>query len=1042
MKAAIAWFADNHVAANLLMMFILVSGLLIGFSIKLEVFPETSADRIRITVVYPGASPAEVEEGVVRKIEEKIAGLNGVKRIDSRAREGFGAITVEVVENWDLQTLLDEVKAEVDRITTFPEEAEKPLVQEMIMRRQVIQVAVYGDVAEATLKSIAERVRDEITSLPGVTQADLSGVRSSEIHIEISEATLKQYGLTLSQVATLISRNSLDLPAGSVKTDTGEILIRSKGKKYHAADYADIAVITESNGARVTLGQIAELKDGFADLDYFARFQGKPAVTIQVHRVAEQSALGVANAVKGYISKINPSLPEGVKLGYLGDQSTILKDRLELLFRNMMMGLVLVVIILGFFMDLRLSFWVTLGIPISFAGGLMLLPQFDVSINMISLFAFIMVLGIVVDDAIVVGENVFRMHEKGLNGIQAAVEGTLEVGRPVIFSVLTTMAAFFPLLMVGGFMGKVARNIPIVVILVLIFSLIESLFILPAHLASSKSIIKRVNAKPGREKWSSTWLKAMVSGPYGRLAAFCVQWRYATLAFGFALMLLTFGVWQAGWIKVTFMPKVEGDTLECLITLPTGSPVEQTFKAVQHYENAAKEMLAEVDKTRPRDAPSVFEHSASIVGMHLVQGSDDSGGHLAQIWIQLLDAERRNISSLELLNKWRKKAGVLPNVESVNFSSQLQSAGNAVEVHLSMEDQDELLAAVDDLKQELREYPGVFDITDSFLPGKQEMQLKLKPAASSLGLTLNDLARQVRHAFYGAEALRLQRDKDEVKVLVLYPESERKSLANAEEMRIRTPSGAEVPFAEVAEIEMNQGYAMIQRAQRQRIIKVSADVNEQMANANEVRAFLQRNYLQQLKGKYSGLRYTMEGEAREQNEAFGDMGRGLLMALMAIYALLAIPFKSFTQPVVIMMAIPFGIIGAVFGHLLLGYDLSFMSLMGIVGLSGVVVNDSLVLVDRSNRNREDGLNARDAVIEAGQTRFRAVLLTSLTTFAGLIPIILERSIQARFMIPMAISLGFGVMFATGITLLIIPCLYMILEDFHEFRKVLGWVRVE
>ncbi|MBA3029554.1 MAG: efflux RND transporter permease subunit [Desulfobacteraceae bacterium] len=1043
MKSAIAWFADNHVAANLLMLFLLVSGLIIAFSIKLEVFPETSTDRIRISVVYPGASPAEVEEGVVRRIEEKIAGLTGVKRIDSRAREGFGVVHVEVLENWDLQQLLDDVKAEVDRITTFPAEAEKPLVQEVVLRRQVIQIAVYGEVPETTLKSIAERVKDELTSLPGVTQADLSGLRNPEIHVEISEATLKQYGLTLSQVATLISRNSLDLPAGSVKTDMGEILIRSKGKKYRASDYADIAVITESNGSKVTLGQIAELKDGFADLDYFAHFQGKPAVTIQVYRVAEQSALKVANAAKEYIKKIGPTLPEGVKLGYLGDQSTILKDRLELLFRNMMMGLVLVVIILGLFMDMRLSFWVTLGIPISFAGGLMLLPQLDVSINMISLFAFIMVLGIVVDDAIVVGENVYRFHEKGLNGIQAAVEGTLEVGRPVIFSVLTTMAAFFPLLTVGGFMGKVARNIPIVVILVLLMSLIESLFILPAHLAASKSINKSGHKGPGGEKRTSKWLKAFVAGPYARLVVFCVQWRYATLAFGFGLMFLTFGVWQAGWIKFTFMPKVEGDTMECLITLPTGSPVDQTFEVVKHYEKAAKDMLAEVDKNRPQDSPSVFEHSASIVGMHLVQGgSDDSGGHLAQIWIQLLDAEQRNISSTELLNKWREKAGVLPNVESVNFASQLRSAGNAIEVHLSMDDEEQLLSAVEALKEELKDYPGVFDITDSFLPGKQEMQLKLKPAASSLGLTLNDLARQVRHAFYGAEALRLQREKDEVKVLVLYPESERKSLSNAEEMRIRTSTGVEVPFGEVAEIEMNQGYAIIQRAQRQRIIKVSADINEQVVNANEVRAFLQGNYLQQLKGRYPGLRYTMEGEAREQSEAFGDIGRGFAFALMAIYALLAIPFKSFTQPFVIMMAIPFGIIGAVFGHLVLGYDLSFMSLMGVVGLSGVVVNDSLVLVDRSNRNREDGLAAREAVIEAGQTRFRAVLLTSLTTFGGLVPILLEKSIQAKFMIPMAISLGFGVLFATGITLLIIPCLYMILEDFHDFRKVLGWVRVE
>ena len=1037
MKSAIAWFTDNHVAANLLMLFMLAAGLITALFIKLEVFPETTAGRIRISAVYPGASPEEVEEGVVRRIEEKIAGLTGVKRIESTAREGFGAVQVEVFEDWDLNQLLDDIKAEVDRITTFPEEAEKPVIQEVILRRQVIQLAVYGEVPEATLKSIADRIKDELTSLPGVTQVDLSGVREPEIHIEISEATLRQYGLTLSQVAGIVTRNSLDLPAGSIKTRESEILIRSKGKRYFAADYADIAVVTQPDGSNVTLGRIAVLKDGFADIDYFAHFQGMPAVTIQVFRVAEQSALGVARAVKGYIKKVGPTLPPGVYLGSLGDQSIVLKDRLELLMKNMFMGLILVVVILGFFMDFRLSFWVTLGIPVSFAGGMMLLPQYDVSINMISLFAFIMILGIVVDDAIIVGENIYRAHENGMTGKKAAVEGAFEVGRPVVFSVLTTMAAFFPLLTVGGFMGKVARNIPIVVILVLAASLVESLFILPAHLATSKSIISRrlAGAKP---KWSSKWLKKFTAGPYLKMLTFCIKWRYATVALGFALMFITLGVWQAGWIKVSFMPKIEGDTLECLITMPTGTPADQTLNVVRHYETAAKEMLREIDKTRPAGSPPIFEHSASIVGMHLVQGANDSGGHLAQIWIQLLEAEQRNISSMELLHQWRQKAGIPPNVQSINFSSQLRSAGNAVEVHLSMDDQNQLLAATAALKEKLKEYPGVFDITDSFLPGKQEMQLKLKPAAGLLGFSQNDLGRQVRHAFYGAEALRLQRDKDEVKVLVLYPESERKSLANAEEMRIRTPSGFEVPFSEVAEIEMNQGYSIIQRSSRRRVVKVTADVNEEMINADDVRKYLQYGYLPGLQGRFPGLRFTMEGEAREQREAYGDIAKGFLFAVMVIYGLLAIPFKSFTQPLVVMMAIPFGLIGAVLGHLFLGYDLSFMSLMGIVGLSGVVVNDALVLVDRSNKSRESGRNAVEAVLEAGQLRFRAIILTSLTTFAGLTPIMLEKSIQARFMIPMAISLGFGVVFATAITLLLIPCLYIILDDFHKLRMWLGW----
>ena len=717
-----------------------------------------------------------------------------------------------------------------------------------------------------------------------------------------------------------------------------------------------------------------------------------------------------------------------------------MKARLELLIKNMLMGLILVIIILGFFMDVRLSFWVTLGIPISFAGGLMLLPQFDVSINMISLFAFIMILGIVVDDAIIVGENIYRIHEEGSFKASAAVEGAIEVGRPVIFSVLTTMVAFYPLLMAGGFMGKVARNIPIVVILVLFASLVESLFILPAHLAKSKVLKTKTTAGTRKEKISSRWLKRIVSGPYARLLNFCLKWRYVTVAFGLMMMFITIGIWQAGWLKFTFMPKIEGDTLQCQITMPTGTPVDKTYEVVQYYENSIQKVLDKLDEARPEDAPSLFEHSVAVVGAHFGQNtSGDSGGHLAQIWVQVLDAEERDMTSGELINLWRKDAGVLPQLESINFASELRGAGNAIEVHLSMEDQDQLLAAAETLKERLKEYPGVFDITDSFLPGKQEMQLKLKPAASMLGLTLNDLARQVRHAFYGAEALRMQRDKDEVKVLVLYPESERRSLANAEDMRIRTPAGVEVPFSEVAEIEMKQGYTIIQRAQRQRVIKVIADVNEQISNADRVRRALNYGYLPYLKTQYPGLRYTMEGEGREQQEGLQDIAKGYIFAVLGIYALLAIPFRSFSQPFVVMMAIPFGIIGAFVGHLIMGYNLSFMSLMGIVGLSGVVVNDSLILVHRSNKFREAGLKALDAVAEAGQMRFRAIILTSLTTFGGLIPILLEKSFQAKFMIPMAISLGFGVLFATGITLILIPCLYVILDDTHALLVILGWL---
>ncbi|MBW1742407.1 MAG: efflux RND transporter permease subunit [Deltaproteobacteria bacterium] len=1041
MKGIVAWFAENHVTANLLMAFFLVAGAFTAVTMKLEVFPETSLDRISISMAYPGASPAEVEEGIVRRIEENVAGLAGIKRIDSVAREGFGTVTIEVMTGWDLKELLDDVKAEVDRITIFPDEAEEPVVREVTRRRQVINVAVYGEAPESTIKSLTEKIKDDITNLPGITYAELFGLRQGEIHVEVSEQTLRRYGLTLGQVAQAVRTASLDLPAGSVKTASGEILVRTKGRRYYAQDYRDIAVITQTDGSKVTLGQIANLRDGFEDVDLSSRFQGKPAGVIQVFRVANQNALTVADTVKDYIEEIRPGLPAGIDIGFYRDRSEILRSRMELLLRNMGIGLILVSMLLAVFLNLRLAFWVTLGIPISFAAGIMALPRLGVSINMISLFAFITVLGIVVDDAIVVGENIFRKQDEGVPGLDGAVKGAMEVGRPVVFAVLTTVVAFWPLLLGSGTMGKIMRNIPIVVIVVLLGSLVESLLILPAHLVGSKHG-KRDQAKSSIEtKRMARWLQWVIKGPYARLVDFCVRWRYATVSFGIALLLVTIGIWKGGFIKFTLFPKIDSDTLVCSLTMPAGTPVEHTTEIVARLEQSAKDTLAEADKERPEGVPPLFEHSLALVGFHSgghgpMASGPQEGSHLAQVTIQLLEGEQRDMRASHLANLWREKTGVIPDAESVTFQSALFSAGNPIEVHLSIDDHDQLLAAADELKDELRGYPGVFDVSDSFLQGKEEMQLKLKLAARSLGLTLDDLARQVRHAFYGAEALRLQRDQDEVKVMVRYTETERKSLGNLEEMRIRTPDGSEVPFSQVAEVKMEQGYASIQRAQRLRVIKVTADVDEAVANANEVRVDLENGFLPHLKYSYPGLRYTIEGEGKEQKESMGDVMRGFGIALFGIYALLAIPFRSFSQPFVVMFAIPFGMIGAIFGHLLMGYNLSLLSMFGIVGLSGVVVNDSLVLIDATNRIRSQGKDAHGAITAAAALRFRAIILTSLTTFAGLTPMLLERSLQAQFLIPMAISLGFGVLFGTGITLLLVPSFYMILDDVKN-----AWERV-
>lgn len=1027
MKRLIGWFASNHVTANMLMLFLLLAGVLTALSIKVEVAPEVSLDMISVTAKYPGASPSEVEASVIREIEQRVAGLEGVKRIYCTAREGFGSVRIEVLEGFDVRQLLDEVKSALEQITTFPEEVERPVVKEMARSKEVINVAIYGEVSEEVLKALAERVKDGISRLPGVTQAELFGVREREIQIEVPEVALRRYGLTLAQVAEAVRKESLNLPAGSIKASDREILIRAKGRRYYADRYRDLVVIARPDGSRVTLGEIASLKEGLEDVAMLARFMGKPAAVVKVWRVGEQNALKVAKAVKDYVEMIKPSLPPGVAIDFFWDMSRVLRSRLRLLLKNMALGMVLVVITLGVFLQPRLAFWITMGIPVAFATGLWLLPKLDVSINMVSLFAFIMVLGIVVDDAIVIGESVFHKREEGLGRLQAAVEGANEVAGPVVFSVLTTMAAFLPLMMASGTMGKFLRNIPLVVIAVLIGSLIEALLVLPAHLARSKG-----GRPPGKV---TRGLRRFIHGPYANLLSLCLKWRYLVVALGVALLLLSLGLWKGGRLPFTFFPRVESDWMTCQLTMPPGTPLERTLEVVQRVEKAAKEVLSETEGKFPLNVP-LLESIVSFVGLQmrggLHRGKPQIGEHLAQVIVQLTGSERRpGISARRLAALWRKKVGSIPDVEAISFQSELFSLGKAIEINLYHEDHKELIAAAERLKDALRDYSGVYDIGDSLIPGKEEVRIRLKPKARDLGLSMSDVAYQVRHAFYGAEALRFQRDRDEVKVMVHYPISERRSLGKLEEMWIRTPSGHEVPLREVAELQMDQEYLSIERVDRRRVITVSADVDEAVANAEHIRKDLQRGVLPLLKEEFPGLSYSIEGAGKEHRESMADVQKGFILALFLIYALLAIPFRSFSQPLIVMAAIPFGIVGAFLGHLIMGLDISILSLFGIVGLSGVVVNDSLILINAINRIRTQGIPLQEAVLRGGTLRFRAVILTTLTTFAGLTPLILERSLQARFLIPMAVSLGFGVLFATFITLIIIPCGYVILEDLRR-----------
>ncbi len=1036
MNSIISWFAENHVAANLLMLFILMAGVFTAYHIKVEVFPEVTLDVIEVRVEYRGASPDEVEDSVIRPLEERISGLPGIERITSVATEGLGKITVEVMRGWDARKLYDDIKVEVDSITTLPKEAERPIVKQVVRRYPVVNLALYGQVSEGVLKYWAERIKEELLSLPEITEVAYYALRPAEIHVEVSEETLRKYRLSLEDLARVIRASSLDLPAGRIKDPVREILLRTRGKRYYGREYADIVVLARENGAEITLQDLAQIKDEFRDiLDLYAYFQGQRAAVIEVFRIGEQNVLKLSKAVRRALPEIEAELPEGLHLVVFDDNSEIVKARLFLLLKNMSLGMLLVLFLLGLFLNLRLSFWIMLGIPVSFATALWLLPYFDVSINMVSLFAFILVLGIVVDDAIVIGENVFLYREKGLPPLEASIRGTLEVAQPVIFSVLTTMAAFWPLLYGSGVLGKFIRNIPIVVILVLTGSLLESLLVLPAHLAATKGKIS-----PEGRSFLARVLHRLVEGPYLGLLRKLLIFRYVTVAFGLAILFLVLSLWLGGRIKFTFFPRVESDDVECYLTMPAGTPAERTLAVARRIEKAGIEVVREFEKRYHR---RLLEYSLLMLGVHQARhgpkaGVPTQGPHLAQVTLKLVPSEKRKgISAAAIVRAWRKRVGEIPGAEGVLFQSELFSLGKPIEVALSLKNEAELLQVVEEVKRELSRFPGVHDIEDSFLPGKAEIKLKLKPGARSLGVTLEDVSRAVRHAFYGAEALRVQRGEDEVQILVRYPERERVSVWDLEHLRLHLP-GREIPLLEVADLVWGEGYVALTRLDCRRVISVLAEVDEKVASADRIRQYLQKEFLPRLKRKHPGLYFSLEGEGRRRREAMSDVFRGFFIAQILIFVLLAVPLRSYIQPLIIMFAVPFGIVGAFIGHKIMGYHLNILSFFGIVGLSGVVVNDSLILVDLINQLRSAGKPVGESVIEAARRRFRPIILTTLTTFVGLMPMIFEKSLQARVLIPMAISLGFGVLFATFITLALVPCCYLILEDIRHFLgKALG-----
>ena len=1020
-KGPIAWMVHNPVAANLLMVLLLVGGWLSLQTIKQEVFPDFEPDVVRVSVSYPGASPEEVEQGIILAVEEAVRGVDDVDEVSSRAREGYGSVRIELVTGADRQKVYQDVQQEVNRITTLPIEAEEPQVRLAGRKMVVTSSVLYGDIPESSLMTLAEVVRQELLTDPNITQVELVGTKAYEIAISISQSNLRKYGLTLSEVASQISRSALELPAGGIRTDAGEILVRVQDRRDLGSEFADIPLISSTSGASVRLGDVAEVQDGFEEVENEFTYDGKRAVSLDVYRVGKQTPIAVSDAVREKIEELQPELPPGVDYAVLYDMADVYRQRAELLVRNGAIGLVLVLFLLGFFLETRLSFWVAMGIPVSFLGTIMLLPSMDVSINMISMFAFLIALGIVVDDAIVVGENIYEYHQRGMPFLNAAVTGAREVAVPVTFSVLTNMVTFLPLMFIPGVMGKIWRVIPAVVITAFGLSLLECLYILPSHLGHSanrerKGISKWIHARQQRFSHGfSRWIEQR----YGPFIEHVLNRRYLTMAAAIGVLILTIGYIASNRLGLILMPKVEQDYAVVTAVLPYGSPVERSQAVRDRLEAAARAVDADYENT-------LVEGVSSHIGGSY---NDVSGTHVIEVYAVLPSADKRPISTGEFAGQWRRKVGTIPGLETLQFESDRGGPGSgaSITIELSHTDSDILRQAGQELADALARYSNVTDTYNGFAEGKEQLSFHLRPEGLSLGLTSSDIAYQIRNAVYGAEALRQQRGRNEVTVRVRLPEAERVSEHDIEQFLIRTPAGTDVPLQEVATVERGRAYSSIERREGRRTISVKANVTP-VKETDRILKEVIENTLPELMQKHRGLTWGFEGRQADMADSMSVLYVGFAMAVLAIYALLAIPFRSYIQPVIIMVSIPFGIVGAVIGHILMGYSLSLMSMMGIVALSGVVVNDSLILIDFANRRRKDGASAHDAIAGAGVRRFRPIMLTTLTTFGGLTPMIFETSMQARFMIPMAISLGFGILFATVITLVLVPSLYMIVND--------------
>ena len=1025
----LGWFISNPIAANLLMVVLVIGGLYSIPGLNKQFFPTPVVDRVSISMPFPGASPSEVEEQICVRIEEAIHDLDGIKEVRSTASEGMGQVIVEALTGYPTQRLTAEIKTRIDAITTFPTDAERPVVTELIYRHLLGIVQLAGELDEWELKEIGETLRDDLARQPWISVVDLVSPRRYEVSVNVSELDLRRHSLSFDDVVRAIQSASLNLPAGAIKGSDGDIRVQTRGQAYYREDFERIVLLTARDGTQIYLGEVATIEDGFEDVDTVSRFDGMPGHGLYAFVTTNPDVVQSSRVINDWVVEQKPNLPEGATLSFWRDAAVPFKGRVETLLKNGFGGLLLVFLVLVLFLRPAVAIWVSVGIAVAFLGAFFLLPYTGVGLNMISLFAFLLVLGIVVDDAIIVGESIHTAQSKGVPGDEAALWGVREVFKPVLFAVISTMVFFAPMMFMPGEWAHAAKGIPVVVLLVLTFSLVECLWILPAHLSrlgpekpATTPLLKRLEAwRHGCAEWLVTFARIR----YRPFLQWALKHHLFVAGFFLVMLSLSLALYGGGWLRSAFFPRINSDFVEARIVMPEGGSFAQSELVMQRVVNAAAEALKAEWNERPE-----FQGGPAI-GSILGRANDNDVEVMVATVTEGVDTEA---FALQL----RSNSGALSEAKEVRMDYTIRDPGKPIRLVLASRQVEDLEAVAGDVREALLSYPGVFDVSDSFDSPRDELVLELKPAAETLGIGLADVARQVRQAFYGAEAQRIPRGREDVKVMVRYPEAERLAIANLNDMYIRTPGGGEVPFEAVATYRVEAGYQKLERLDRLRTLEVEADVQ---ANGPPPRAIVQsifRDYLPKWQQQYPDLFVNLDGELQEEIEFREATLRLMGLAMMVIYALMAVAFRSYWQPLLILTAVPFGLMGAIFGHMILGWQVSMFSIMGVTACAGVVVNDNLVLIDRINRLRDEGQELVSALVQAGEDRFRPIILTSVTTFVGLLPIMSETSVQAQFLIPMVTSLSFGVLFATGVTLVLVPALYLIAEDARALRiKWLG-----